>query len=77
MDAPLEKLLERMKLNPDIKEALLQYKGVLGQALKLVLSLERGNIPPGSIPNGITPEDVSQAMLKAMQEAQKVEVQEK
>lgn len=77
MDVPLAKLLEQMKLRPEIKEALLLHKGVLGQVLKLVLSLEKGRIPPGSLPKGITPEDISQAVLKAMQGAQKVEIQEK
>ena len=76
MDVPLEQLLAKMKLSSDVKAALLSHKGLLGQVLKIVLTLEQGKVPE-SLPDGITSEDVSQAMLKAMQAAQKMEIEEK
>ncbi|GAB6035204.1 EAL and HDOD domain-containing protein [Galenea microaerophila] len=76
MDVPLEQLLAQMKLSSDVEAALLSHKGPLGQVLQIVLTLEQGKVPE-SLPDGITSEDISQAMLKAMQTAQKMEIEEK
>ena len=53
MDKPLESLIEKLPLSPELKEALLNKSGAAGNALRDVLNYERGDwlaINSSSIP---------------------------
>ena len=42
MDSPLEELLQELALSDDIKSALLEHEGLLGEALQCTLAMESG-----------------------------------
>jgi len=42
MDSPMQEVLQSLPLSDDVKAALLSYEGLLGTALRCVLSYERG-----------------------------------
>ncbi|MCF6346021.1 MAG: EAL domain-containing protein [Thiomicrorhabdus sp.] len=72
MDAKLSDLVEKLGLEEDIQQGILGYKGKLGCSLKIVKSLESGQVG-FEMPEGVSATDLSQLYLQAMQFAEQLE----
>lgn len=72
MEAPLESLLEKLKLETSVERALLNYEGLMGEVLELVVGLEKGNTHM-SIPAPLSIGEASHIYLQSMQFAKGVD----
>jgi EAL and modified HD-GYP domain-containing signal transduction protein len=66
LDRPLEEILERLPLAPEIKDALLEHRGPVGDVLASVLAYEDAD-PSGLHLPAFTAEQVRQHYLNALQ----------
>ncbi|MPQ77197.1 EAL and HDOD domain-containing protein [Hydrogenovibrio sp. JE_KL2] len=66
MDQPLAELLSELNFDAKIKEALIKGTGSLGRALKAVKAMEASKMD-FELPDGLTPSEISQMYLEAMQ----------
>ena len=48
MDIPMEKILDRLNLIPEIDHALLEKTGIIGEILQSTLALEQGQFNPSA-----------------------------
>lgn len=71
MDLELEKLLENMSLSQPVQQALLLGEGELGEVLKAVKALERGQTD-FELPDDLSPTELSKLYLEAMDFAESV-----
>jgi len=71
MAAPFEGLLEKLKLESHVEQALLNYDGLMGETLELVVGLERGRTDM-KVPPSISIGEASHCYLQAMQFAKSV-----
>ncbi len=72
MDAKLSDLVQKLGLEGEIQQGILEHKGKLGCALKIVKALERGQVG-FDIPEGVSATDLSHFYLQAMQFAEQLE----
>jgi len=73
MDAELSSLVNKLGLDNEIKQALLEGKGALGLALNIVKSLEAGQID-FEMPNDLSAMDLTRLYLQAMRFAENLEI---
>ncbi len=72
MDAPLSDLVQKLGLEEEIQQGILEYKGKLGCTLKIVKALESGQVG-FEMPEGVSGTELSQLYLQAMQFAEQLE----
>lgn len=71
MESSMQELLEKLKLESHVEQALLNYQGLMGETLELVIGLEKGKTDM-LVPPSISIGDASHFYLQAMQFAKKV-----
>ena len=72
MDAPLSDLVQKLGLEAEIQQGILEYKGKLGCTLKIVKALENGQVG-FEMPEEVSATELSQLYLQAMQFAEQLE----
>jgi len=72
MDAPLSDLVQKLGLEEEIQQGILEHKGKLGCTLKIVKALESGQVG-FEMPEGVSGTELSQLYLQAMQFAEQLE----
>lgn len=65
LSRPLPEILNALNLTDDVKEAILNYEGAIGEVLRCVISVERTEWD-GSSCVGLTPAQIQQAYLDAI-----------
>lgn len=73
MEASMDELLNKLKLETSVEQALLSRQGIMGEVLALVLGLEKGRTDM-AIPESISIGEASQHYLQAMQFAKQVDL---
>ncbi len=71
MDSDMQSLIEKLGMEREIEQALLEKTGLLGTTLSVVMRLERGSTEI-DLPEGLTPTKASHCYLQAMKFAESV-----